>query len=143
MKKIYLLLIIILLAFIVLLLFFINKNTGNNNQQSFITPTPVGVNSQNNEGGGGKIITDPTIIEQDRQSILVSQLIHQTPHEGTNFSLYYDFKKDLFTLYINPSNKDLGESEFAAFLNKNGVDSSSWINNLFITYIKPATTPAP
>lgn len=149
MKKIYLLLLLFLIIFIIILLSLVSKKPNGEQPGSFVTPTPVEVNSKGDAVGGVRIPSDPAAIEEDRRSSLVSQLIHKTPYKGSDFSFSYDFRKDLFTLYINPSNKQLGRAEFGAFLKTNGVEDISWIDNLFITYIPPViptqipTTPAP
>jgi len=79
--------------------------------------------------------------EQSRISFQVGLLVNQLPHEGQYFSLYYDMKKDVFTLFINPQHRQEGNAQFLDFLKKNGIESESWIQNLNTTYVRP--TPGP
>jgi len=92
----------------------------------------------------------PTIESSEEKETKIGAVLNQLPYKGKNFSLYFDLDTGRYVLYINPSNKDLGNTEFEDFLKKNGVLSRYWLQNLFIMYITPTptafeatTTPAP
>ena len=137
-----LLTLIIILVFVVIgAILFINFSSKNNNSSLFPTPTPVSGKTPPNGSSGAFGPKTPAEIEQSRKSGAVYALIPQIPIMGRNFSLYYSFSSDLFILYINPSQKDAGEKEFDDFLKKNGIDSRSWIERLFVTYISPTPIP--
>lgn len=137
MKKIILILLAALLVFAIFIFLFFNKNTNNGDSPSFITPTPIEGEGGNNAVSG---FTNDNP-EKNRQEFLVGKLIEKLPYSGANFSLYYDFSKNQFILYVNPSASSEGNAEFDAFLKQNGVESRSWIKDLVSTNTK--TTPVP
>lgn len=85
---------------------------------------------------------DPSLSEEEinKRSFVVSGLIDKLPYFGTNFTLSYSFSGANFILYINPKEESAGNSEFDLFLKKNGIDSRSWVENLFITSLSPTPT---
>lgn len=75
------------------------------------------------------------------RSYLVSQLIPKLPYRSNNFSLFYSFSDDKFTLYINSGNQNQGNADFDSFLKQNGVADRSWIDNL--NTVVTSFTPGP
>ncbi len=140
-QKKLLALIIALILVVIGILLYISFSAKNNSGGPFPTPTPVSGKTPPNGSSGAFGPKTPAEIEQSRKSAAVYALIPQIPITGKNFSLYYSFSGDLFILYINPSQKDAGEKEFDDFLKKNGIDSRSWIEHLFVTYISPTPVP--
>jgi hypothetical protein len=142
-KKIFLLLFIfVLIIIVVILIIFTNTGGSKNNIQPTITP--FGQQNQNPNAVSG---SEPAQTTQDqelaRRSGLVTELIGLLPHHGVNFSMYYSYSLNQFTLYINPQKQAEGNAEFDAFLQKNGVLSRTWIPSLFLTYITPTPSSAP
>lgn len=131
-------LIILALAFLVVIVLS-HLSSGNKNGDVFPTPSPL-IQGGESEAKPGVENTSQDE-EKNRRSFLVGQLINQIPYNGASFSLYYNFSKNEFILYINPSTPSQGNVEFDAFLKKNGVESRSWIENLVSTSEK--LTPAP
>jgi hypothetical protein len=131
---------IIVFFFIILIAIslFVGSNSNNN---IFSIPTQVPKQEDTNAVSGVSQDTDPAQIEANRRSGLVYGLIEKTPYIGKNFSFYYSFSNDQFTVYINNKNFKAGEEEFENFLKQNGVDDKSWITNL-VTTTSPVT-PAP
>jgi hypothetical protein len=139
-KKIVAILLLILVVLGALFfLFFPSKNSG---LEDYPTPTPVGGIGKPDGSSGAAGPSSQSEIEDSRKSSAVYALIPDMPHVGKNFSLYYSYKGDLFILYINPSQKEAGNTEFDAFLKKSGVDDRSWFKNIFTTYITPTPTAA-
>lgn len=130
-----LLIILVILVFILILVYFSSKLGGGSS--SFPTPTPAGSISFPEDFN----TASPEDIKKAKESYLVGQLIPALPHHGTNFSLYYDFSKNQFILYLNPFATSEGSVEFDAFLKQNGVEDRSWIENL--TSTNQQITPAP
>ena len=63
------------------------------------------------------------------------------PYYGKLFSLFYDYSKASFILTLNKSNIKEGTKEFNAFLQTNGIQNETWLENLITQYTQP--TPAP
>jgi len=102
------------------------------------SPSTDDFDTYNNEIVPGVIEEDdPVAIKQSRQSGLVYEMAQGLPYEGVNFSLFYSFDDDFFTLYLNPNNTVGGNNEFEKYLKSNGVENSSWIPNLNTVYQKP------
>ncbi len=74
---------------------------------------------------------------QQDKGVSAGNLLNKLPYRGKNFSLYYSYAKNEFTLYINPSNKDAGNKEFEEFLTSNGGLTRNWFNNLITIYKTP------
>jgi len=70
--------------------------------------------------------------EDSRNSYAVGVLIGKLPYQGTNFSMFYDIKKDIFTVILNSENVAAANKEFDVFLSDNNVQDRSWVLNLVI-----------
>ena len=141
-KDIFILATAVFLVFgVFILLVLISVIPAKNNQTS-PTPSPT----QQNTNSGASNADNPQFQNQQQQedarrSYTIGQLINLLPYSGTNFSLFYSFSTNQFTLYINPANQTAGNSEFDAFLKKNGINDRSWFSNLSLTTQK--ITPVP
>lgn len=137
-KKMLLIIIFAVLLLIILgVLYFLNTSEKGNGG---VFPTPTPYENPKNGSSGAVGPQNPTEIELSRRSAAVYALVSQIPIKGKDFSLYYSFKGDVFILYINPSQKELGNKEFDDYLKRNGVNDRSWMENLFTTYISPTPT---
>lgn len=74
----------------------------------------------------------PGIIKSDERSNLIGALLDKFPYNGANFSLSYDYDKNLFTATVKSEDKNLGLAELDSFLLDNGIEERSWITNLVI-----------
>jgi hypothetical protein len=140
-KNILLLLVGIGVIVLILIIIFISNNKNGGSLGPLPIPTPVGAPK---DSGGNALPDQNTSAQQHaqgRQDALVGELLNQLPYVGGNFSLYYNYSKDMFVLYINPNAKQQGEDEFNAFLTKNGIKDRSWIQSIFTTYLVPTPTP--
>lgn len=138
-KEVFLLIVaivLVLILFIFVVFISFVPRPENPNNSSVPTPFPSGVS-------GGENLQPGTQAEQEivRRSYTIGQLINLLPYNGSNFSLFYSFSTNVFTLYINPSKQTEGNTEFDAFLKKNGIDNRSWFDNLVVSSVK--VTPAP
>ncbi len=133
MKKIFLILVVLALALLVLVFLLLPKNkTGVIPSQSPVpsspqAPLPKGALPNNYVG-------DKNADETNRRAYLVGQLINKLPIEETHLLLSYDFNKNVFTANIDSSDKNIGLAQLDAVLKTNGIDSTSWIENLQIVY---------
>jgi hypothetical protein len=134
-KKIIIIL-LLLVAVVIVIVFFLLFPSKKQGAGSFPTPTPFNQTPEG-AGSGASVDKNPTAVEKDRESGLVVQMAQGLPYYGKNFSLYYDFNTNSFTLHINPTAIDSGNAEFAAFLKKNKIDNPSWVNNLTTLYTIP------
>ncbi len=77
--------------------------------------------------------TDPALVQKYRQDQAnqdvylakrqrISQLLLKLPYKGTNFTLTYNIKNNLFTLELNKDNPDQGQQEFNQFLAEQNID---------------------
>lgn len=137
-KKI-LLILFLLIVVVLTVIFFVSGSRAPSD--SFPTPTPVENSGTGPDAAPG---IDTTIEKDDKerqnQSSAVYSLVERLPYSGRNFTLYYNFSKDLFVLYINPSSKAEGDVEFEEFLKTNSIERE-WFKNLFTTYLSPTPTP--
>lgn len=133
MNKKYLILALTLFIVIAVIIMFVAL-VGNNKQGTKEAPSPT-PNLINQPGAVGGSVPAQTQQEKEqlRKSGLVSELIGKLPYSGTNFSLYYSYSINQFTLYINPTNQAAGNMEFDSFLKSNGIENRSWLPNLLTT----------
>ena len=92
-------------------------------------------------GTGLDIETDPTKIKENEQSGNVMSLLNLIPYKGSNFALFYNYDDNSFTLYVNPASPAQGNTEFEAFLRKNGVSNRSELYNLKTVSVMPTPQP--
>ena len=135
MNKKYLILaltLFIVIAVIIMFVVLVDNNKQGTKEAPSPTPTP---NLTNQPGAIGGSVPAQTQQEKEqlRKSGLVSELIGKLPYSGTNFSLYYSYSINQFTLYINPTNQAAGNMEFDSFLKSNGIENRSWLPNLLTT----------
>jgi len=129
---------IILLILLITISFFLIKV---NRNKPIVVPFPTPVSQQQNSNlPNGSLQFTTQDKKQAAIGSIVGNLISNLPYKGKDFSLYYNFSKDEFLLYINPNAKQEGNSEFSDYLKKMGVVDSSWLDNLFTTYITPTPT---
>ncbi|MGA2911777.1 MAG: hypothetical protein ABSE17_04090 [Candidatus Levyibacteriota bacterium] len=138
MKKTYLL---IIFLFILALLFIIISLVISSGKKETIleapSPTPFINNTilptNTNTAVPNSI---PTVIPSDYppNTATISALIENLPHQGTYFSLSYNFTDDSFFLSLNAANQAQGEMEFENFLKQNGVLDKDWLQNLTTNY---------
>lgn len=83
-------------------------------------------------------ITDPVEKEQDIQSSNVMLLLNKTPYEGKDFSLYFSYSGNYFTLYINPNNPAAGNAQFDQFLKENNINGRGEFYDLREVSVKPS-----
>jgi hypothetical protein len=81
-------------------------------------------------------------IDEPEKGFEASAMIEKLPHQGSNFSMAYDFETALFYVYINPQNPTAGEAELDQFLNANGIDDKSQVPGLETSSV-PLPTTAP
>lgn len=140
-KKIFIPALIILLIIVLgLMWFFMSKNGSKAPILPSITPYKQQYLGPSSVGGAEPAKT-PQEKEAAKRSALVTQLINFLPYSGADFSFFYSFTTNEFTLYIPFPNQQAGNAEFDFFLKQHGVDSRSWIPNLIIT--NQQITPAP
>lgn len=84
---------------------------------------------------------DEEFKENSNMSSSVYGMIPDLPYDGSNFSLYYSFENDSFTLFINQKNPAAGREEFSEFIKSYGIESDSWIKNLEEVSLKPTPEP--
>lgn len=135
--------IIVFLALFVIFILILNKN-GNQENAIKIIPTPTTVPIETGvhptlagppiNGTGLETSINPSVEEKENRYYLVMNLLEKLPHQGTYFSLDYDYDKGTFILSYAKTNIPLAEENFKAFLNQNQVKDSSWIENIVISY---------
>ena len=139
--KTKLIIVIVGIAVSVLIILFvlISKGPKKMNPPEPPSPTPANSSEARGEAGVGFIFTSEAQ-DKEQKSFLVGHLISRLPAKDTNFAMYYSFSTNKFTVYLDPSNKELADSQFETFLKENGVEKG-WIENLVIE--EENITPAP
>lgn len=144
-NNIFYFLIAIFLLFVFLALFIIFLTRGNKPEQSLdslATPTLVPVDTKiyptisedPREGTGLEESKTPSVEEKENRSYLVMSLLEKLPYQGLYFSLSYDYDRGVFLLTYTKTNLSQGEENLSAFLKENGVNDSSWIESIIISY---------
>lgn len=125
-------------AFLLFVFVFLLISEGNKENSSATPSFDLPKNSGASSGQFAPLSSNEE--ELNRRSFAVSALIKKLPYSGKAFTLSYSFSGGSFILYVNPSKKDEGNSEFEQFLKSNEIDDRSWVDNLFISYISPTPT---
>ena len=68
------------------------------------------------------------------QSYYVQLFSETLPYRGKHLFVKYDFEGDIFTAYIPNEFKTDGEKELDNLLQKNNIESRTWIKNLNVVY---------
>lgn len=130
----------VILIFIILVYLFLHSGNSSKNPSLNPNATPLPTITSN-KGSAPNAKLKPLEITKTETDFKTTNLINKLPYSGNNFSLFYSFSTNQFTLYINPNNQSEGNSEFDSFLKSNDVADRSWIQNLVITTIP--ITPQP
>lgn len=65
---------------------------------------------------------------------VIGKLVGGLPYRGRLFSLFYDYSKDSFTLYLNKNDQQNAEKEFEDYLRSTNVQDKNWLQNLSTVY---------
>lgn len=74
----------------------------------------------------------PESEESARRSKLVGLLLKKLPYSGTKFSLRYNMDTNQFIAVYADGEEAAGKIELDGFLESNGIDSTSWLNNFTV-----------
>lgn len=129
--KLIIIVILIIASILIIAAFnYLNKGAaGTRDTNDQFNPTLIGNNKTFNESSQQAFKDSAEFLKKDSK---VSLMLRDTPYNGTNFKIAYNYNKFKVEVIFNKSNRDAAEKEFSDFLNKYEIGDRSWIRNLEI-----------